>query len=92
MQYASRLYREHRIGLDSLKRLMHLKSSDQVEAGQIEKITKGLQTALDHAVSCGTLLSCLTSLDEKKLQQMLRKLLELQDQGRRWSLLSDEKA
>ena len=40
---------------------------------------------LDHAVSCGTLLSYLTTLDQTTQQEYFAALLALRQQAKRWT-------
>jgi hypothetical protein len=46
-----------------------------------------LDTVGDHVLSCGTLLSHLTALDEAAQQRMLERLLEFRRERRRWTEL-----
>ena len=40
---------------------------------------------LDHAVSCGTLLSYLTTLDQTTQKEYCAALLAFREQGKRWT-------
>jgi hypothetical protein len=51
-----------------------------------------LQTGLDHAVTCGTLLSHLTVLDEEQQRHLLCDLQRFRAEGPRWTQLHAEPA
>lgn len=89
--YVSRLYREHQVALEAVKALISQHHQERIESQLKEKILQGLKTGLDHAISCGTLLSHVTSLDQKRQDEMLTRLLDLRRIGHRWSELSPSK-
>jgi hypothetical protein len=51
------------------------------------ELIEGLDTMLDHAVGCGTLLSHLDGLPEAGKKELLDQLLELRRRGVRWTEL-----
>ena len=85
--YIDRLYEEHRAGRDLLTRILVLRNdsrrrlNDEEEARLLE--LAGMM--LDHAVSCGTLLSHLTTLDLTTQKEYCAALLALREQGNRWT-------
>jgi hemerythrin superfamily protein len=89
--YVSRLYREHQVALAAVKALISSKTQERLEPQLKEQILQNLKTGLDHAISCGTLLSHVTSLDHKRQDEMLTRLLDLRRIGHRWSELSPSK-
>ena len=46
-----------------------------------------LETAMDHALSCGTLLSHVTSKDAAEQQRLLDRLEDISRRGHRWTEL-----
>jgi hypothetical protein len=89
--YVSRLYREHQVALEAVKALISSKNQERLEPQLKEQLLQSLTTGLDHAISCGTLLSHVTSLDQKRQDEMLTRLLDLRRIGHRWSELSPSK-
>jgi hypothetical protein len=89
--YVSRLYREHQVALTAVKALINQQYQERLEPQLKEEILQSLQTGLDHAISCGTLLSHVTSLDQNRQNEMLTRLLDLRRIGHRWSELSPGK-
>lgn len=87
-EYVSQLYKEHGAGLHAVIFLRDAKSD--LEAGETEALLAEAQTALDHAVSCGTLLSHVTALGDQQQDDLLQKLLGLRNQGRRWTELAEK--
>ncbi len=85
--YIDRLYEEHRAGRDLLTRILVLRNdsrrrlNDEEEAHLLEQA--GMM--LDHAVSCGTLLSYLTTLDQTTQKEYCAALLAFREQGKRWT-------
>ena len=79
------------MGLAAVKALINSKTQGRLEPQLKEQILQNLKTGLDHAISCGTLLSHVTSLDQKRQDEMLARLLDLRRIGRRWSELSTSK-
>jgi hypothetical protein len=83
--FVSRLFDEHDAGKQALRVLIdHRDCPETLEAERADLISR-LETALEHALSCGTLLSHLASLDGATILGMLRQLEDLRQQGRRWT-------
>jgi hemerythrin-like domain-containing protein len=87
-EYASRLYREHSLAREALIKLIRSKELERMEPEEKEEIIQKVETSIDHAVSCGTLLSHLTALDEEKQKEFLERLLAFRQTHRCWSELS----
>lgn len=83
--YTDNLYSEHS---DTIETLIELQSVDNApSATQTQRWLAGMQRGLDHAASCGTLLSHLDVLDPTRQKSLLEKLIELRQSGKRWSQL-----
>jgi len=82
--YASKLYHEHRLILKTLVELQAAASMDEMHKS---RWLVGLQEGLEHAATCGTLLSHLQTLPETDQTQLLEDLRSLQQQPIRWSEL-----
>lgn len=82
--YASRLYDEHQTALKALTEIRESTSMDEVQKA---RWIAGLNEGLDHAATCGTLLSHLQSLPAAKQAALLEELRQLRARHRRWSAL-----
>lgn len=83
--YVTQLFREHDVGRQAIQALLHVDASRRLTPDERSRIQAGLREALDHAVSCGTLLSHVTTLDAGAQQRLLKILLQLRNEGGRWS-------
>lgn len=83
--YVSQLHREHAAGRNALRALLKHGAAGHLTPDEKARIVAGLREALDHAVSCGTLLSHVTTLAGAKQQEYLDHLLQLRDMGGRWT-------
>jgi hypothetical protein len=88
--FAERLYDEHRTALRGLRDLLGHQEHPLLSAEERKRITADIQTGLDHAVACGTLLSYLTVLDEGTKRLYLDRLTNLRGEQTRWSALHRE--
>lgn len=86
--FIDHLYDEHRIGQKALRTLLHAKDA-QIGPGEQAKLVREFQIALDHAASCGTLLSHLTALPEEEQNKFLEQLFDFNRQGHRWTELPE---
>ena len=76
------LYEEHQDAIAAIQFLStHSEGADIAPDTKVELVNK-LQTSLDHAVSCGTLLSYLTVLDESVQDELLAKLEQHRAEGK----------
>ncbi|HSF14875.1 MAG TPA: hemerythrin domain-containing protein [Vicinamibacteria bacterium] len=85
--YVDTLYDEHQSGVEAIRALEELDTSDAVDPEQKELILKHLRRALQHAVSCGTLLSHVTAMSEEDQRDLLDALEGFRENGRRWTQL-----
>ncbi len=85
-EFTGRLYDEHGQALRAIRTLLDA-DPEELPASAREQVIQDAQTGLDHAVSCGTLLSHLTTLPEEIQERLLGRLMELRREGRRWSEL-----
>ncbi len=87
--FADHLYGEHAVGRDVIRRVLDLPSGSLQEPALRDRVVAGAQTALDHALSCGTLLSHLTTLDTGQQAELLAVLESMRRQATRWTELPD---
>jgi len=87
--YAERLYEEHADGKQAIRTLRERSPSELTEPETRAQLISGVQTVLDHAISCGTLLSHLTSLPADSQQELLARLESIRREGTRWTELHD---
>ena len=86
-EFVSQLYREHRVGQAAVSALVSHPSGEPVPADVRDRMIEQLETAMDHALSCGTLLSHVTCKDSAEQQRMLEQLEEISRRGHRWTEL-----
>ena len=83
--YIDRLYEEHRAGRDLLTRILRSDSRRRLGDEEQARLLQQAEMTLDHAVSCGTLLSYLTTLDQTAQKEYFAALLALRQQAKRWT-------
>ncbi len=81
------LYDEHQTGQTALKTALQGDGKQPLDAELQARVLGQLETAMDHVIACGTLLSHVTTLDASRQEELLGKLLQLRKEGRRWSEL-----
>ena len=91
-EYTDQLYEEHRIGRRLLERLRDYKDTDRLEPAEQASLVEQSQATLNHTISCGTLLSSITTLDESRQEELLAMLLDLRRRPTRWTELSGPRA
>lgn len=84
-EYVSGLHREHDAGRNALRTLLAMRGSGRLDPDDRALVISQLHEALDHAVSCGTLLSHLTTLETDQQDVLLAHLLRLRREGPRWT-------
>ena len=84
-EFVDRLDHEHDIGRAALEALIELGPSGSLTEARRGEILCSVETALEHAKSCGTLLSHLGYLDEEERAAMLEELLAARERGRPWT-------
>ncbi len=85
--FVSQLYREHRIGQTAVSVLVSHPQGEPLPAEARDRLIGQLETAMDHALSCGTLLSHVTSRDAADQLRMLEQLEDFSRRGHRWTEL-----
>ncbi len=81
------LYAEHHEGQEVVKALLGKEAAEPFSDGERTRLLRGLQTAFEHVLSCGTLVSHVTTLDAQDQARLLERLLAFRERGRRWSEL-----
>lgn len=87
-EFIEGLYEEHAMGRRALEALLALPPGAPLAAAEREAITGQLKTALEHALSCGTLLSHINTRDADLETRMLARRDEIEARGRRWTELA----
>lgn len=87
--FVQRLYDEHQTGQKALKTLLQWRDRPEIPAEERDQLVRDIQIALDHATSCGTLLSHLTTLRPEEQNQFTEQLLDFNQQGHRWTELPE---
>jgi hypothetical protein len=85
--FVEHLEEEHEIGQQAVKTLLSHTPGEPLTEEERMELIEGLDTMLDHAVGCGTLLSHLDGLQEAGKKELLDQLLELRRRGVRWTEL-----
>lgn len=78
---------EHDEVLEALTEIRTCEGLENVSEARKAEWQKNLQTGLDHVVTCGTLLSHLSVLNESDRIEMLQRLKGLRDEGPLWTEL-----
>lgn len=86
-EFVNKLYHEHQMGKDALKILVQYQEGKTDFAQKLTPLIENLEIALDHVLSCGTLLSHVTNLDEQTQEEMLKKLQKCHSQKKCWTEL-----
>lgn len=86
-EFVDRLYHEHDTGRSAVAALIAMGPRATPTEAECRRLAERVDTALDHAKSCGTLLSHLGELDEQEHAEMLEELLAARERGRRWTEL-----
>lgn len=86
-EYVANLYDEHRSGLEAVRTLSRLEPGVTPAPEAREWLLFHLRRALDHAVSCGTLLSHVTSLADDEQERLLSELERFRSLGHKWTEL-----
>ncbi len=82
--YVNRLYDEHTEGQRAVWELRS-RGPEALTGTDRARLMQQVETTLNHAVSCGTLLSHLDALDEARQRALLERLVELRHEGQLWS-------
>lgn len=85
--FVDRLSHEHALGQDAVRTVLRRNADAPFPESERRMLVERMETALEHALSCGSLLSHLDNLDECTTRKMHEQLLELRAQKRRWTSL-----
>ncbi len=84
-RFVDQLYHEHRHGLAAIRELESEPDAAVGSAAERARILEQVEAMLEHAVTCGSLLSRLDDLDPEEEDAMLRELLALREHPVRWT-------
>jgi hypothetical protein len=84
-KFVEGLHREHDAGRNAIRTLLASHGTGTLSDDDRTLVLSQLREALDHAVSCGTLLSHVTTLAPERQQELLDHLLRLRREGPRWT-------
>lgn len=87
--YASKLYDEH---AEILKAIQELQQGQEMSANKRKQLLVSMQVGLEHAATCGTLLSHLAALPSQTQTHLLEEYLKLKHSGKRWTQLATAKS
>ena len=76
---------EHDIGKRAVQTILSHAEGEPLVGEERKEVIVSLDTMLDHAMGCGTLLSHLDGLKEARKKELLERLLELRQGGLRWT-------
>ncbi len=83
--YAQKLYGEHRIAASVLRDVLSHPEETPWTDDEWKSLESRVQTALDHAISCGTLLSHLTTLSKERQEDIHGRLVDLRQDSPHWT-------
>lgn len=83
--YADRLFQEHKTAFDAIRFLLDQAGAGRLEEADRQRLIQQAETGLEHAISCGTLLSYLSVLDSDVQTRLLEQLNEFRRAGHRWT-------
>ena len=81
------LCQEHGLIRRAIKRLLEADLSSEDSAGLRTELQGALKVAVEHAESCGTLISHLRALSPPEQREALSRLNQLRERGTRWTEL-----
>ncbi len=84
-EFVDRLEDEHQMGRDAVKELIAVNDSAHIAPADRQRLLHQLESALDHVLSCGTLVSHLERLPDARQKEMLGRLEALRESGMRWT-------
>jgi hypothetical protein len=76
---------EHDIGKRAVQTILSHAGGEPLVGEERKSVIASLDTMLDHAMSCGTLMSHLDGLPRARKKKLLDRLLELRKRGLRWT-------
>lgn len=87
--YATKLYDEH---AEILRAIQELQQGREMSADQQKQMLNSMRVGLEHAATCGTLLSHLAALPSQTQAHLLDEYLKLKHLGKRWTQLATAKS
>jgi hypothetical protein len=87
-EFTRTLYQEHEVAYRAVESLLSRGDADRLSAQEQALLHRQVKTGLDHAITCGTLISHIAGLEPQRQHELLEKLLEFRRKGCRWSELS----
>ena len=88
--YEQQLRDEHKTVQRAIKRLINSDLSDEELSSLRTELEGALNVAVEHAESCGTLISHLETFSAAERQQALQRHDEFRERAARWTELSDQ--
>ncbi|MEX0728838.1 MAG: hemerythrin domain-containing protein [Planctomycetaceae bacterium] len=89
--FVIRLYHEHELGREAIDTIVNRPSDEPFSENQRSALMSKLQIALEHAYTCGSLLSYASNIDLSVQSQLLEELHHCRVEARRWSQLPHRK-
>lgn len=84
-QFVDQLYREHTIGKGVIMEIIESGPEQELSGSTRKELVLQTRKMLDHAISCGTLLSHLEALDPERQKEFLQMLEAIRARGAAWS-------
>lgn len=84
-EFVSRLYGEHELGQTAVRTLVTQRPVDPLEPTDQLSLIEEVETALNHALSCGSLLSHITTLSVAEREELLTRLQAFREEAPRWT-------
>lgn len=91
-EFMLKLLGEHHTALDAIRKLLAAGPREPLDEGTRQQIERGIEVALEHVESCGTLVSHLSTLGPAEQADALERLEECRRLGHRWSELAEPSA
>jgi hypothetical protein len=87
-KFVAQLYDEHAVGQGAIRELVSLGPDASLGDEKREELAQRVDDTLEHAVSCGTLLSHLDALGSREREDLLNELRKLRASSGKWTDLS----
>lgn len=85
--FVHQLYREHTTGQKAIAEILGLGSAHELAPDRRDALVAQLDATLEHALSCGTLLSHIETLEASRRDQLMEQLQESRERSRKWTEL-----
>jgi hypothetical protein len=86
-EFTRQLYHEHEEAYRAVESLLAHAESDRLNSEEQARLHRQVKTGLDHAITCGTLISHIAGLEPRRQQELLEKLVQCRREAHRWSEL-----